>query len=121
MNWVILTILAVASRSTYSLATRLLSTNVKVSSITQSILLTFFAFLRCLVLSPFFGGISFAHLQSVWPATIIRIVSGAAGNILFFNGQSKLDAGTTQIAFSSIVLWGVILSLGFLGSHFSLL
>ncbi|HYK08106.1 MAG TPA: DMT family transporter [Candidatus Eisenbacteria bacterium] len=121
MTWVILTILAVASRSTYSLATRLLSTHVKVSSITQSILLTFFAFLISLVLSPFFGGISFAHLQSVWIPTLIMIISGAAGNILFFNGQSKLDAGTTQIAFSSIVLWGVILSLGFLGSHFSLL
>lgn len=119
MNWLLLTFLAVTSRSVYSLATRLLSTHVKVSAISQSIILTFFAFLISLVLSPFLGGISFASIGTVWLTVILMIVSAAAGNILFFKGQESLDAGTTQIAFSSIVIWGVLLSLGFLGSHFS--
>lgn len=119
MNWLVFTILAVSSRSVYSLATRLLSTHVKVSAITQSIILTFFSFIISLVLFPFLGGISFNGFSTIWPTALLMVVSFAAGNLVFFKGQEKLDAGTTQIAFSSIVLWGVILSVGFLGSHFS--
>lgn len=39
--------------------------------------------------------------------------------MLFFKGIKGLDAGTTQIAFSSILIWGAFLSVMFLGSVFS--
>lgn len=84
MNWFILTFLAVASRAVYSLATKLLSTHVKVSAITQSIILTGYASLFSLVLSPFLGGISLAHLSSVWIITLFMIISAAMGNIVLF-------------------------------------
>lgn len=119
MNWIILTLLAVLFRAIYGLSTRVLSVHVKVSPISQSVLLTGLASLLSVVLSPFLGGFSFAHFSSVWIPTLIMIVSSSLGNIIYFKGQEVLDAGTTQIVFSSIVIWGALLSITFLGSHFS--
>ena len=47
------------------------------------------------------------------------VASQTFGNVFFFIGIKKLDAGTTQIAFSSILIWGALLSVMFLGSKFS--
>jgi len=119
MNWILLTILAVVARSTYSIATKLLSKHVKVSPITQSVLLGVYAGLLALPISLLVGGINFSGISTVWQATLIMIVSQAFGNILFFKGLNSLDAGTTQIAFSSILIWGAILSALYLGSQYS--
>jgi drug/metabolite transporter (DMT)-like permease len=121
MNWIVFTILAILFRAIYSLATRVLSVSVKVSAITQSVLMTTLASLLSLILSPFLGGFSFSHLGEIWIPLTLMIVSSSVGNIIYFKGQEHLDTGTTQIAFSSIVIWGTFLSLLFLGSHFSLL
>lgn len=118
MSWVILTVLAIVFRAIYSLATRVLSTSIKVSPITQSVLLTGLASFLSLLLSPFLGGISLSHISQVWLPALLMIVSSSAGNIVYFKGQEKLDTGTTQIAFSSIVIWGALLSMFFLNSHF---
>jgi drug/metabolite transporter (DMT)-like permease len=72
-----------------------------------------------LAISPFIGGISFQGLESVWIVTIIMILTSAFGNILYFKGMETLDAGTSQIAFSSILIWGTFLSVIFLNSNFS--
>lgn len=119
MNWIILTLFAITSRAIYSIATKVLSKDVKVSPITHSLLLTSFAGLLSLLVSPFVGGISFEGIdQYVLPA-VIMVSSQAFGNVLFFQGIKSLDAGTAQIAFSSILIWGAILSVIFLGSVFS--
>jgi len=121
MSWVILTILAIFFRAIYSLATRVLTNNIKVSSVAQSVLLTVLASILSLTLSPFLGGINFSHFNQIWIPALLMIVSSSIGNIIYFKGQEALDTGTTQIAFSSIVIWGALLSLSFLGSHFSFL
>lgn len=121
MSWVTFTVLAILFRAIYSLATRVLSTGVKVSAMTQSVLLTGLASFLSIVLSPFLGGFSFANLHTVWIPALLMVLSSSVGNIVYFKGQEALDAGTTQIAFSSIVIWGALLSLTFLGSHFSFL
>lgn len=120
MNWLFLTILAILSRATYSIATKILSKDVQVTAITHSLLLTCFAGVISFFISPFVGGISFYGIEKFFLPTILMIVSQAFGNVLFFIGIKKLDAGTTQIAFSSILIWGAILSVLFLGSVFSL-
>jgi drug/metabolite transporter (DMT)-like permease len=120
MYWLILTILAVTSRATYSIATKILSKYVEVSAITQSVLLTALAGLLVFPLSPFIGGISFVGVSDVLFIVAIMIASQAFGNILFFKGVKLLDAGTAQVAFSSVLVWGVLLSIIFLGSQFSL-
>lgn len=119
MNWVVFTILAVSFRAIYGIATRVLTLSVKVSPMSQAVLLTGFATILSLVLSPFLGGMNFSHLYLVWIPLVISIASSTLGNIVYFKGQETLDAGTTQIAFSSIVIWGAVLSFGYLGSHFS--
>lgn len=119
MNWLILTVLAIVFRAIYGLSTRVLSVHVKVSPITQSVILTGLASLLSIILSPFLGGFSLTHFSTVWVPTLIMIVSSSLGNVIYFKGQELLDAGTTQIVFSSIVVWGALLSLAFLGSHFS--
>jgi drug/metabolite transporter (DMT)-like permease len=74
-----------------------------------------------LIISPSIGGISFNGILAVWPIAVIMVLSQAFGNVLFFKGMEKLDAGSTQIAFSSILMWGAILSVLFLNSNFSAL
>ena len=119
MNWIYLTLLAITSRATYSIATKVLSKDVKVSAVTHSILLTTFAGILSVIISPFVGGISFKGIESFYLSALIMVLSQAFGNILFFKGIKDLDAGTTQIAFSSILIWGAILSVAFLDSVFS--
>lgn len=119
MNWLLLTLLAITSRAIYSIATKVLSKDVKVSPITHSLLLTTFAGFLALLISPFVGGISFEGISEYTLPVVIMVSSQAFGNVLFFKGMGKLDAGTTQIAFSSILIWGAILSVFFLGSVFS--
>ncbi len=120
MDWVIFTFIAVSSRSIYSIATKVLSNHIKVSAISQAVLLTTFAGVLALPSSVFIGGISFTGTSSVLLFVLLMVLSQAFGNILFFQGMNELDAGTAQIAFSSILIWGSVLSVAFLGSNFSL-
>ncbi len=121
MSWLTLTILSVLSRAVYGVSTKVLSVNVKASSKTQAFLLLAYLTAIAILVSPFIGGISFKGLGSIWHVALIMIVSSAYGNILYFKGMETLDAGTSQIAFSSILIWGTLLSIIFLESHFSFL
>lgn len=121
MNWLLLTLLAIIARATYSLGTRLLSRDIQVSPQAQSLLLTTASGLRALIVSSFIGGINFSAVsQNLFPILLI-VSTSVFGNIIYFKGQKQLDAGTTQIAFSSILIWGTLLSIIFLNSRFSLL
>jgi uncharacterized membrane protein len=121
MYWLLLTLIAISARATYSLATKTLTNRLHAAAGTQNSLMTGTAAIFGLLLSPWLGGISFHGLGHYWLQVVIMILGAAFGGITFFNGQKHLDAGTTQIAFSSILLWGVLLSMIFLGSRFSLL
>ena len=120
MNWLLLTVLAILSRATYGVATKVLSSRIKVSAMAQAVLLTGSATILTLLLSPLIGGLSFQGVSNLWLITLLMVVSQAFGNILFFKGLEKLDASNTQVVFSSILIWGTLLSVVFLGSHFSL-
>ena len=119
MNWLVFTIIAITARSSYSIAAKVLSNDVRVSPITQSLLLTSSAGMLSLLFSPFLGGISFNGIGQYGLAAVLMIASQGFANILFYKGVQELDAGTTQIAFSSILIWGALLSVMFLGSSFS--
>jgi drug/metabolite transporter (DMT)-like permease len=87
---------------------------------TQAMLFTGTATILSLLISPFFGGISTDGLSDLWLIALLMVLAQAFGNILFFKGLADLEAGVTAIAFSSILLWGAILSVMFLHSSFSL-
>lgn len=119
MNWIVLTVLAVASRSIMSIATKLLSKNIPVSPVTQAILMTGLASLLSVFLSPFIGGISFSGIsEQIWLVLLVML-SQAFGNVFFYKGLEKLEASTAQVVFSSILIWSVILSSLFLGTKFN--
>ena len=121
MNWLILTLLAVLSRAIYGIASKVFSTHVPVSAVTQSVILTGVGSLLAFAFSPLTGGISFQNFHHVWIIALIMVISQIFGNLAYFKGIEKLEASITQIAFSSIVIWGAFLSSFLLGSHFALL
>lgn len=121
MYWLLLTIAAISSRATYSLAAKILTNRLHMSAGTQNVMLTGLATLFGLALSPLLGGIHFENIGQYWLPIVAAILCASFGGIAYFIGQKHLDASTTQIAFSSILFWGVILSVGFLGSQFSAL
>ena len=120
MDWLLLTVLSVFSRATFGVATKVLSKRVKVSAVSQAVMLLVTGGLLAIPLSPFIGGISFYNLSDVWLLALVMIISSAIGNVLFFKGLEKLDASSAQVIFSSILLWSIFLSILFLGSQFSL-
>lgn len=121
MNWLILTLLAILSRSVYSLATKVLSENVKVSPITQSVLQSVFSGLLAIPFALAINQFSFVNILSSWQSLLLIMLVVAFGNILYYQGIKWLDAGTTQIAFSSILIWGTLLSIVYLSSRFTLI
>lgn len=119
MPWLALTGLAVMCRSSLSIGSKLVTNRVAASSLTLSALLTGFGAVLALLLSPVLGGLSVSGLAAVWPSAVVMVLSQGVGNILYFEGVARLDAGTTQIAFSTIVLWSLGLSVLLLDSSFS--
>jgi len=113
--------MAVVGRATYGVLSKVLSNHVKVSPVTQTLFLlaasTVFAFFTV----PFSGGFDLVDLQGIWSAVAVALVTNAIGNIAYFKGIAKLESATTQVAFSSILIWGLILSVTFLGTKLSLL
>lgn len=121
MKWLYLTLASVLARAAFGVATKVISNRVKVSAITLAVLLTGSGAFLALILSPLLGGISFTGLASYWPVASLMVVSSAIGNVLYFRGLENLDASNAQVIFSSILIWGTVLSVAFLGSSFSLL
>lgn len=118
MSWIIITAIAILTRAFYSISTRALSLNVKVSSNTQSVILPFYAALLSLLLIPFLG-LNFEGLRESWWVAALLALSQGMGNILYFYGQKYIDSGMTQIALSSKLVWTAIMSVAFLGSNFN--
>ena len=120
MNWLYLSFLSIIFRALFSIALKIQSNQANVSPITHSVLLTSLGALFALIISPLIGGIFLNEILDVWLITLIMIISQVIGNILYFKGLERLDAGTTQIALSSILIWNTALSVIFLNSNFSI-
>lgn len=120
MSRLILTFLAVLSRSNYSLGTKLMTNSIKARPQTVAFFLLSGAGLISLFICPFFGGINFASIFHNWELSLIIALALVIGNVLYFKAQVSLDAGTTQIAFSSILIFGTVFSIIFLDSNFSI-
>lgn len=67
----------------YSLATKVLTNRMGVSAGTQNTLLTSTAAVFGLVLSPFFGGISFNGVEQYWLSIVVLILCASFGGIAF--------------------------------------
>ena len=87
---------------------------------TQATLFTIAGGILSVLISPLLGGVSLEGLTSLWWVVGIMILAQAFGNVLYFKGLSQLEASVTSIAFSSILLWSILLSIVFLGSTFSI-
>lgn len=120
MNWLILTILAILSRAVYGLSTKVLSNKVKASPVVQTTTTTIFAGIISLAISPFIGGVSMSGVTSAWLQIAILLACFSLANILYYVGIKTLDSSTTQVAFSSILIWGTLFSVLFLNSKFSM-
>jgi len=121
MNWLILTLLAVLSRSVYSLATKVLSVNVKVSPITQSVLQSVFSGLLAVPFALAINQFGFGNILLSWQPLLLIMLVVAFGNILYYQGIKWLDSGSTQVAFSSILIWSTLLSMFYLNSRFTIM
>ncbi len=119
--WLLYTLLAIVGRATYGVLTKVLSNHIKVGPITQALFLLAASTLFGLFVLPFSGGFNVENMSAVWPALLIALVTSAVGNIAYFKGIAKLESATTQVAFSSILLWGLIMSVLFLGTQLSFL
>ncbi|HSX05864.1 MAG TPA: EamA family transporter [Candidatus Saccharimonadales bacterium] len=119
MTWIILTFLAITSRAVGSVMGKLITNHLVASPATQATLANAMSVVFVLTTAPFFGGLSFAGMSSVWAVALTMMLCEALGNILYFKGQQLLDVGATQIAFSSILIWGSVLSVIFLHGNFS--
>ncbi len=118
MDWLVVTVIAIFSRAFYSVSVKSMSSNVKVSASMQAVLLTLLAALLTLLLVPFLG-FSTEGISQNWKIILVLAVSQGVGNVIYFRGQEHLDAGTTQVALSSMLIWTALLSALFLGSSYS--
>lgn len=118
--WLLYTVLAVVGRATYGVLSKVLSNHVKVSPITQIVFLLAASTVYGLLILPFSGGFKLDGLDALWPALVLALVTFAIGNIAYFKGIAQLESAATQVAFSSILIWGLAMSVVFLGTTLSL-
>ena len=105
-------------RAVYGVLTKVLSNHVRVGAVTQSVFLLIASGVLSLLAIPF-SGFSLAGISEVWPIVLLTLIASAIGNIAYFKGIAKLESGTTQIAFSSILIWGLLMTHVFLGTTLS--
>jgi len=118
--WILYTVLAIVMRAVYGVLTKVLSNHIKVGPITQSVFLLLASGILSLAVVPF-SGFSLAGVGDIWAIVLLTLTTSAVGNITYFKGIAKLESGTTQIAFSSILIWGLLMTNVFLGTTLSLL
>jgi drug/metabolite transporter (DMT)-like permease len=117
--WLVLTFLSILSRAVYGVLTKVLSNQVRVGAMTQSFLLLVACTVCALAIAPFVGGVQLEGVMGVWPGLLIAIITSTLGNIFYFKGISKLESATTQVVFSSIVIWSLFMAMAFLGTRLS--
>ena len=121
MAWLLLTIIALTSRATYSIAVKLMSNSLPLSAPSQAVFLASVASIFAVLFSPLLGNLSVGGVSDNWITIIIMAASQGFGNVLFFRGLATLEASITQIVYSSVLIWGAILSVIFLNSTFAVI
>lgn len=119
MDWLVLTFFSVISRSIYGVLTKVLSNKVKASIYTQSVALTLAGGVIAILISPLIGGLHISIAGASLATIGLVVFSQGVGNILYFEAMKSLTSGTSQIAFSSILIFNTLLSLIFLNLHLS--
>jgi drug/metabolite transporter (DMT)-like permease len=121
VSWLIYTLLAIACRASYGITSKVMTRRIDASSVAHAVLLLLLCVPISALVAPLLGGISTRGIGSQQIALLLMIASTTVGGPLYFKGIERLGAAPGQIAFSSIVVWGALLSVGVLGSHFSAL
>ena len=110
MSWLLFTMIAVGSRSAYGVASKVFSSRVPVSPSAQTVLFGAVGMLVVLVACALGGGISIPHSTIVWILLFIIFLSNGVGNLVYFIAQKGLTVASTQMGFSSILIWNVVFS-----------
>lgn len=121
MAWLLLTIIALTSRAIYSIAVKLMSNSLPLSAPSQAVFLASVASVFAVIFSPLLGNLSISGVSDNWMTIAVMAASQGFGNVLFFKGLATLEASITQIVYSSVLIWGAILSVIFLNSTFAVI
>lgn len=121
MHWLAIMGIAVILRAFYSIGTKSSTTHIKIHHATLSTLLLFSSAVMTLLLSPLLGGIDFSGASEHWFKIAVMIVSLGIGGPIYFKGQSLVDAGTTQIALATKLVWTALLAIPLLGASYDIL
>jgi drug/metabolite transporter (DMT)-like permease len=117
--WLFLTLAALTSRGIYGVCSKSMGAHLGISGPATAIVMLTGCGVLALPLSFFIGGLSTAGLAEHWPALLLVVFASGVGNMAYFHGIRTLEAGVAQIVFSSIILWGLVLSVVVLDSTFS--
>ncbi len=115
------TAMSVLTRAVYGTMTKIMSNRVRTSSYTQAVLLPFSAAILSICLTPLIGGINLDFDGTTLIMMLLVIFGQGSGNVVFFAAVRHLTSGTAQIAFSSILVFNVLLSVMLLGLKLSLM
>ncbi len=115
MHWLSIMAIAVVLRAFYSLGAKSSTTRLRIHHTTLSTLLVFGSAFLALLISPFIGGLDFSGLSEHWGKALVMVVSLGVGNVIYFKGQDMVDAGTTQIALATKLVWTALLAIPILG------
>jgi drug/metabolite transporter (DMT)-like permease len=119
VTWLLLTVAAVCSRGIYGVLSKSVGGHLGISGPVTAMVIATGCGLLAIPLSPFVGGLSTAGLAEHWPTLLVVCIASGFGGMAYFHGIRSLDAGTAQIVFSSIILWGLMLSALILDSRFA--
>ncbi|MEM6998126.1 MAG: DMT family transporter [Patescibacteria group bacterium] len=109
---------AIFVRAFYSIAAKYAVTNVRVHYTNFSVLFLGLAGLIALGFSFFYEGIDLSILREETMLISLTIFTMVIGNVVYFKGQDMVDAGTTQIALSTKLVWAALLAMPILGTTY---
>jgi drug/metabolite transporter (DMT)-like permease len=119
VTWLILTLVALSSRGIYGVLSKVMGPRLEASGPITAIVMLTGVGLLAIPLSPALGGLSTRGLADHWAILLLIVATSGAGNMAYFHGIRTLDAGVAQIVFSSIIVWGLLLSVLVLNSRFA--
>ncbi|QQR52756.1 DMT family transporter [bacterium] len=105
------------SRASYGVLTKVLSNQTHIDPMTQTFYLMVASICWGILLSPFIGGLHLVIPPSAWMPLTVAILTSTLGNIWYFKGIKSLQSASTQVIFSSIVIWNALLAWLILGSR----
>lgn len=112
--------LAIFIRAFYSIGVKSATTNVRVHYTTLSTLFLAASGLMALSVALFTGGIDIGAMMDHKTLVALGVLTMVIGNAVYFMGQDLVDAGTTQIALSTKLVWTALLAMPILGTRYDI-